>query len=432
MAYSGLATVQVTVTAVNDTPVADALGVTTSEDTSTSITLSGSDVESPLVSFELVSVPSKGVLSGTLPNLTYTPSPDAVGLDGFAYRTFDGVAYSAVSTVSIVIAAVNDSPSFAKGTPQSAWDDAGGVTVTGLATSISAGPSDESGQGLAFLVSTSNAGLFAVPPSISSGGTLTYTPALHASGTATVTVRLQDTGGTESAGEDTSAAQTFSVTVRPRPRVVERGLYYGGSTWDVGGTLGNEATAPDKQALRPGYRSMFANVSSYIRGINGMFLDVHGLQETPSAAVLEFRVGLSRAGLAHWAQAPSPTGLVVRKGAGAGGSDRIVLTCPDYSIRNTWLEARLLPSPRTGLATADVFYFASVIGETGDPSTELVVSATDVTRARLAVGVTSVGRTSAFDVNRDGFVNSTDVILIRLNQTVNLATQVQVLDLTNP
>jgi hypothetical protein len=77
-----------------------------------------------------------------------------------------------------------------------------------------------------------------------------------------------------------------------------------------------------------------------------------------------------------------------------------------------------------------VFYFASVVGEVGDqPTTEFVVNAADVTRVRLAVGVDGAGVTSAHDMDRDGGVNSTDVITVRLNLTVSLPLAVPVLDL---
>ncbi len=44
-------------------------------------------------------------------------------------------------------------------------------------------------------------------------GTLTYTPAANANGSATVTVQIHDNGGTANGGVDTSAAQTFTITV---------------------------------------------------------------------------------------------------------------------------------------------------------------------------------------------------------------------------
>ena len=57
-----------------------------------------------------------------------------------------------------------------------------------------------------------NAALFSAPPAIGNNGTLTYTPAANSSGTSTFTVTAQDAGGTAN-GSDTSAPQTFTVTV---------------------------------------------------------------------------------------------------------------------------------------------------------------------------------------------------------------------------
>ena len=103
-------------------------------------------------------------------------------------------------------------PSFTKGANQTVNEDAGAQTVNGWATGISAGPTDESGQSLAFQVSNNNNGLFAVQPTISATGDLTYTPADDANDSATVTVSLQDDGGTPNGGVDTSASQTFIIT----------------------------------------------------------------------------------------------------------------------------------------------------------------------------------------------------------------------------
>ena len=48
---------------------------------------------------------------------------------------------------------------------------------------------------------------------MAANGTLTYTPAPNANGVATVSVQVRDNGGTASGGVDTSAAQTFTITV---------------------------------------------------------------------------------------------------------------------------------------------------------------------------------------------------------------------------
>ena len=72
---------------------------------------------------------------------------------------------------------------------------------------------DESSQNVTFNVSSTNGGLFAVPPAIAPDGTLTYTPNLIALGSSTVTVRLRDDGGNANGGSDTSADQTFTITI---------------------------------------------------------------------------------------------------------------------------------------------------------------------------------------------------------------------------
>src|SRR6059036_248711 len=87
--------------------------------------------------------------------------------------------------------------------------------IANWATTMSAGPADESGQTLNFIVTNNNAALFAVAPLIAANGTLTYTPAANANGSATVTVQLHDNGGTANGGVDTSAPQTFMITVNP-------------------------------------------------------------------------------------------------------------------------------------------------------------------------------------------------------------------------
>jgi hypothetical protein len=158
------------------------------------------------------------VLSGSGANRTYTPAANYNGPDSFKFSitdTGDGASpalTSAEATVSITVNAVNDAPSFTKGPDQTANGPVA-QTVPNWATNISAGPPDESGQTLTFLVSNNNSAIFSVQPSISPAGTLFYTPAYGFDGVATVTVKLQDNGGVALGGVDTSAPQTFTITV---------------------------------------------------------------------------------------------------------------------------------------------------------------------------------------------------------------------------
>ncbi len=123
---------------------------------------------------------------------------------------------------SITVNAVNDPPSFMKGTNVQQANSGYPVRLAGWATNLSpttAGlaplPVDESSQSLRFVVTgNSHPALFVSPPVIdTTSGQLAFTPTRGLSGTATITVALRDDGGTERGGVDTSAAQTFTITL---------------------------------------------------------------------------------------------------------------------------------------------------------------------------------------------------------------------------
>ena len=115
-ADSNTATVTITITAVNDAPVAVNDAYTTSEDTPLSVAAPGvlsndTDVDSSTLTAVKVSDPTHGTL--TLNNngsFTYTPTANYNGSDSFTYKANDGSANSNTTTVTITITAVNDAP----------------------------------------------------------------------------------------------------------------------------------------------------------------------------------------------------------------------------------------------------------------------------------------------------------------------------------
>jgi len=115
---------------------------------------------------------------------------------------------------TITVNSVNDAPSFTRGANQTVDEDAAAQTVNNWATNISAGPANEAGQTVSFQITgNTNAALFSAGPAVSSTGVLTYTPVANANGSATITLVIKDDGGTANGGVDTSAAQTFTITI---------------------------------------------------------------------------------------------------------------------------------------------------------------------------------------------------------------------------
>ncbi|MCX7890970.1 MAG: DUF4347 domain-containing protein, partial [Burkholderiales bacterium] len=136
-----------------------------------------------------------------------------VNITGTIGGTFNWSA--ATVPLGTSITPVNDAPVLTIGASQTVAEDAGAQTVPGFASAAPGGGPDEAGQSIAYLVTNDNSALFAVQPAIDVNGQLTYAVAANAFGTATVTVRAQDNGGTANGGVDTSAAQSFTITVTP-------------------------------------------------------------------------------------------------------------------------------------------------------------------------------------------------------------------------
>jgi len=115
---SAVATVNIIINPVNDAPVADAQSLTNYEDTPFAITLSGSDVEGSALTYALVAAPTNGTLSGTAPNLIYTPATNYFGADAFSFKVNDGTNDSAPATVALAILPVDDAPLVNAGSDQ--------------------------------------------------------------------------------------------------------------------------------------------------------------------------------------------------------------------------------------------------------------------------------------------------------------------------
>jgi len=98
-------TVNVTITPVQDPPVALAQSVRTLLGTAKAVTFAGSDPDGDTLSYAIVSDPAHGTLSGTPPAVIYTPADGYVGADTFTFKVNDGITNSAPAPVTVAISA---------------------------------------------------------------------------------------------------------------------------------------------------------------------------------------------------------------------------------------------------------------------------------------------------------------------------------------
>jgi VCBS repeat-containing protein len=137
---SNVATVTLTIVAVNDAPAAADNAYTTDEDTAFTIAAPGvlgndSDVDGDTLTSILVSGPAHGALTlNSDGSFTYTPAANYNGPDSFTYKANDGAADSNIATVLLTINPINDAPIADAGPDQTAAEGAA-VSFTGLASS---------------------------------------------------------------------------------------------------------------------------------------------------------------------------------------------------------------------------------------------------------------------------------------------------------
>ena len=100
-ANSNIATVTITVSPVNDAPVALSFEVELQENSSVEFTLLASDVDGDTLTFSFVSGTAHGTLNCAGVICTYTPNPHWFGPDSFTYKVSDGLLDSNEATVTL-------------------------------------------------------------------------------------------------------------------------------------------------------------------------------------------------------------------------------------------------------------------------------------------------------------------------------------------
>jgi PKD repeat protein len=192
---SNTATISLTILPVNDAPIANDHPEDTDEDIAVAITLTGSDIEGDSLTFMVVSGPTQGTLSGTAPDLIYTPDANYYGTDSFTFLANDGLLDSNIATISLTIHPINDAPV--------AFDDSK-TTNEDTSMVITMGAMDFDGDTLLYsIVSTPSHGVLSGTEPI-----LTYTPDADYNGPDSFTFRAND-------GIFDSNTATVNITVIP-------------------------------------------------------------------------------------------------------------------------------------------------------------------------------------------------------------------------
>ena len=221
-ADSVVATVTLTVTAVNDPPVAANGSVTTAEDTPVTVDLRPlvSDVDNPPAGLSFVpdTQPANGALTptGTPGVYTYIPSENFHGSDALTFRMNDGAADSNLATVSLTVTPVNDAPTAG---PEAYTIPMADALTVSAAAGVLANDADTDGDALtAVLVTPPATGTLVLNPD----GSFTFTPPAGFAGAVTFAYKATD-------GQADSPVQTVELTRDPFVRVNGRTLIIGGS-----------------------------------------------------------------------------------------------------------------------------------------------------------------------------------------------------------
>jgi len=194
-------TVQITITPMVDSPVANDDVAVTQENTSVDVSIFENDShpDKELFFFGALAQPSNGTAAFMGDGVVkYTPDPDFSGSDQFTYTIVDNAGQTAVGTVSVSVVNVNAAPAAAED-----------VTVTDEDTAVFvlvlANDTDSDGDALAVDSFTQGAH---GQVTLADDGSLIYTPEANYSGTDSFTYVVGD-------GSLTSASATVSVTITP-------------------------------------------------------------------------------------------------------------------------------------------------------------------------------------------------------------------------
>src|SRR5262245_8229503 len=202
---SNVATVSITVSPVNDAPVASDNSAILAEDSFAIVGLPATDAYGDPLTYAIVSGPVHGALSGSGNSRTYTPAPNYNGPDSFTFRANDGTADSNTATISLTVLPVNDAPVAVN-------DSATGAEDSSTEVDVLANDSDVDGDPL----TVTSVGTPAHGTAVIEGDGVLYTPEPNYNGGDSFTYTISDGHG----GSDAASA-ALTVTPVNDPPVAE-------------------------------------------------------------------------------------------------------------------------------------------------------------------------------------------------------------------
>ncbi len=272
---------QFTVTVVGK-PTANNQSVSTNQNTAVAVTLTGSDPNSPpkSLTYTVTANPSHGSLSGTAPNLTYTPNTGYTGPDSFQFKDNNGALDSAIATVSITVNGTNHAPTANPQTVTVAQDTAKSVTLTGS--------DPDAGDTLTYTVTAnpSHGSLSGTAPN------LTYTPTTGYFGADSFQFKVTDNHGAA------STPATVSLTVVGKPTANNQSVSTNQNTAVAVTLTGSDPNSPPKSltytvASQPTHGSLtgtapnltYTPTAGYQGSDSFTFTDSNGINSSSPATV---------------------------------------------------------------------------------------------------------------------------------------------------
>jgi len=267
------AIVTVTVTNLNDPPIANNDTATVNEDSTNNIinvTANDTDPDGDTLTVTVASA-ANGTATPSSGNVIYAPNANFNGTDTISYTISDGNGGSASATVTVTVTNVND--------PPVANDDTATVNEDSTNNVINVTANDTDLDGDTLTVSAASAANGTATPS---AGNVVYAPNANFNGTDTINYTVSDGNG----GTDTAIVTVTVTAITDPPTAVNDqppAIAEGGAINGTFNVLSND-TNPETTPLTAVLAAPPTNASAFQLNADGTFLYTHNGSETISDA----------------------------------------------------------------------------------------------------------------------------------------------------